>query len=293
MVRYLLGGTFLGGIIVPFVITAAIVWFWTTPPITRFITVDGSLVIQLWIRNVGLMTLFAGGLHLFFYVARLQGDDRRFDTRDIRINRRFLAGRQLIDNMFWTLASGVTVWTLYETFLFWGIANGYFPGFMNWHEHPVLFVAMFVLIPFFTSMHFYFVHRLLHWPPLYRVAHALHHRNDNLGPWSGLSMHPVEHLIYLSSILVHTVVLSHPLHILFHLHWNTLGAASSHAGFEAIRIRGRNVFALGSFHHQLHHRFFNCNYGNPFMPWDRWLNTDNDGTDESIARMRARTSTSS
>ena len=70
-----------------------------------------------------------------------------------------------------------------------------------------------MFIPIFTSMHFYFVHRFLHWPPLYRIAHALHHRNANVGPWSGLSMHPIEHVLYLSSTLIHLVLASSPKNI--------------------------------------------------------------------------------
>jgi sterol desaturase/sphingolipid hydroxylase (fatty acid hydroxylase superfamily) len=41
---------------------------------------------------------------------------------------------------------------------------------------------MAVLTIFWSSGHFYFVHRLLHWPPLYRVAHALHHKNNSPQP---------------------------------------------------------------------------------------------------------------
>lgn len=44
----------------------------------------------------------------------------------------------------------------------------------------------------------------------------------------------------------------------------------------------------GSFHHQLHHRFYDCNYGNPFMPWDKWLGTNHDGTQASMAEIRRR-----
>ncbi len=29
-----------------------------------------------------------------------------------------------------------------------------------------------------------------------RHFHSLHHKSYNPGPWSGLSMHPVEHLLY-------------------------------------------------------------------------------------------------
>jgi lathosterol oxidase len=41
---------------------------------------------------------------------------------------------------------------------------------------------------------FYLIHRLLHWPSLYKMAHSLHHRNANVGPWSVLSMHPIEYI---------------------------------------------------------------------------------------------------
>ena len=73
--------------------------------------------------------------------------------------------------------------------------------------------------------------------------------------------------------------------------WSILipfGAATSHAGFESLTFRGRPFLALGSFHHQLHHRHYDCNYGNPFMPWDRWLGTDHDGTPEAMEAVKRR-----
>ena len=56
------------------------------------------------------------------------------------------------------------------------------------------------VIPLWREVHFYAIHRLIHWPPLYQAVHSLHHRNTNPGPWSGLSMHPVEHLLYFSAV---------------------------------------------------------------------------------------------
>ena len=41
------------------------------------------------------------------------------------------------------------------------------------------------------EFHFFMVHKLLHYQPLYRWFHATHHKSYNPGPWSGLSMHPV------------------------------------------------------------------------------------------------------
>ncbi|WP_353816990.1 hypothetical protein [Mesorhizobium sp.] len=52
---------------------------------------------------------------------------------------------------------------------------------------------------------------MLHWGPLYNYVHSLHHRNVNVGPWSGMSMHPIEHIIYMSSVVIHVVLPSHPI----------------------------------------------------------------------------------
>ena len=89
--------------------------------------------------------------------------------------------------------------------MFWAMANGHIPT-LFWSDNPVWFIALFFLTPVWISFHFYWIHRFLHWPPLYRLAHALHHRNTNVGPWSGFSMHPIEHILFLSSILIQVVV---------------------------------------------------------------------------------------
>ena len=191
--------------------------------------------------------------------------------------------------MLWTCASGVTVWTAYEAGFMWAYANDLLPFHLRVAEHPIWFAAT----PVRDSV-LGLAALLLHPSPpaLEDRCTALrtrcNHRNDNVGPWSGLSMHPIEHLLYLSSILIHVAFASHPLLILFHMQWNTLGAATSHTGFEALTFRGRPILILGSFHHQLHHRFYDCNYGNPFMPWDRWLGTDHDGTPQAMAALKRR-----
>ena len=41
------------------------------------------------------------------------------------------------------------------------------------------------------------------------------------------------------------------------------------------------------FFHQLHHRYFECNYGTVEMPWDRWFGTFHDGSEEGTVRTRA------
>lgn len=236
-------------------------------------------VASIWLRNILLLTLVAGSLHWWFYIVKGQGKALKYDPRDLsRDNGKFLFRDQVKDNMFWSLVSGVSFWTAFEVLYFWGAANGYAPG-LEWRQNPIFFAVLFVLLPLWSSFHFYVIHRLLHWQPLYKLAHALHHRNINTGPWSGISMHPVEHLLYFSGLLIHFIVPSHPTHVLFHLYLESLHPAFSHSGFEGVFVRDNKRMQTGDFFHQMHHRHINCNYGTVEMPWDRLFGSFNDGRD--------------
>lgn len=264
---------------------ALVSWFYFQPPLEQTRVLGFGWITEIYVRNLILMTTVAGGSHLYFYTWRRQGQRLQFDDRAFKkSSRAFTFGSQLYDNVFWTLVSGVGFWTAYEALMFWLMANGHAP-LLIWSSHPIWFVALFFLTPLWISLHFYWAHRWLHWPPLFKLAHALHHRNTNVGPWSGMSMHPIEHLIYLSSVLIHWVVAAHPIHILYHMQFQTLTAATSHAGFEGMIINDKNRLKVGSFQHQMHHRYFVCNYGTLEMPWDKWFGSFHDGTSKSHERM--------
>jgi lathosterol oxidase len=257
------------------------------------LTVMKSLSLQ-WIgpvllRNFLLFLLVTGGLHLFFFTFRKQGSKLKFDHRQqLDKSKLFTFNNQLYDNMFWTLTSGTLVWTSYEVLYFWGVANQVIPV-LEFSSQPAAFIAWLLLLPALLSAHFYLIHRVLHWPVLYERFHRLHHRNIQIGPWAGMSMHPVEHVLYISSVLIHYVIPSHPVILLLHLVNRCLVPAFSHAGFEKMLVKDRVVTEAADFHHQLHHKYFDCNYGSVEVPLDRWLNTLHDGSDEATATMRERT----
>ncbi len=267
---------------------ATFCWFFLTPSLDVAKTLAVGWIAALYLKNLVLMILVAGGLHLYFYWWKSQGRDLKYDPRDLKSkSRTFTLGNQVFDNMFWTLGSGVAFWTAYEVLMLWAMANGYAP-ILSWVDNPLSFVLLIFLTPVWISFHFYWIHRWLHWPPLYKLAHALHHRNTNVGPWSGLSMHPLEHLLFFSSVLIHWIIAAHPIHILFHMQHQALTAATSHTGFEGLLVKDKNRLALGTFHHQMHHRYFECNYGNLEVPWDRWFGSFHDGTEEAHEKMSAR-----
>jgi len=69
-------------------------------------------------------------------------------------------------------------------------------------------------------------------------------------------------------------------------YWLVLATATSHAGFENLVLGDKAHLKVGSFHHQLHHRYFECNYGNAEMPWDNWFGSYHDGSHEATERVR-------
>lgn len=280
IVGWMIGGWFPVSERLIILLLAIVASLYFQPALDTTRELSAGWIAEIFLRNLVLMTLVAGGLHWYFYMARKQGDERRYDAREFPTSSRvFTFGSQVRDNMFWTLASGVTVWTLYEAFMLWALTNGYAPQLMS-SQWPWL-VLMVVFIPMWETTHFFLIHRLIHTSKLYQRVHALHHRNTNVGPWSGLSMHPVEHVVYLSTVLIHFVVPSNPFLIAFHLMYFTLSAATTHTGYQGVVINGRLVLPLGTFHHQLHHRYFTCNYGGLEMPWDQWTGSFHDGTPES------------
>ena len=269
-------------------VLAVILWLVAYPSLADCREFAVGWVAQVWAVNMVVMIATAGGLHWFFYVGKRQESRLKFDHRDLmRSNRTFNFSDQVRDNMFWTLGSGVAFWTLFQVVTMWMMANGIAPV-SEFSAHPVWFVLALILLPIWSAFHFYWVHRLLHVPALYRRFHALHHRNVNIGPWSGLSMHPVEHALYLTTICIHWVVVSHPIHLIFHLLYQTVGAAMTHTGYEDLLIRDKRRLALGTFYHTLHHRYYECNYGNQEMPWDRWFGTFHDGTEAGTKATRDR-----
>ena len=268
-------------------VIALVTWAYLTPELSRMVEFRIDWIAEIYFRNLALFVLWAGGLHLRLYTLRGQGDAYKYNPKWLHEKSpTFLWSNQLRDNVFWNLASACTVWTAYEAALMWGYANG-FIAFIDWRTEPVAFALMVLVIPLWREVHNYWTHRFLHLKPLYRTVHYLHHKNVNVGPWSGVSMHPVEHLVNFSAALIFWVIPSHPLMAIFTLQHALLAPAPGHAGFHQLVVKGRLTLPSDYFHY-VHHRYFECNYGNPVVPFDRWFGTFHDGSPEAHAKMQGR-----
>jgi sterol desaturase/sphingolipid hydroxylase (fatty acid hydroxylase superfamily) len=168
-------------------------------------------------------------------------------------NRPFVQNRiynfdKVVHNAFWTL-SGVAIWTLFENVFCFLWATQRLP----YAADSLGSIALALLgVPIWRSVHFYFAHRFLHFGPLYQQVHSLHHRNTDVEPFSGLCMHPVEHLYYYACVAPSLFFVCSPFAFLWNGVHLLLSPGASHSGYE-------DHFQSDAFHY-LHHRYFECNY---------------------------------
>ncbi len=258
--------------------SAVLTWYFTSPALARTHTFALDWIAQIWVRNIVLVAVIVGGLHLYFYTFRKQGNHLKYELRDLARNSRiFHFNNQVLDNMFWTLATAPLLATFYEALLLWAYANG-IAAHIAFSDSPVWFIALLLLVPHWQGIYFYWTHRTLHWPPLYKYIHSWHHKNVNTGPWSGLAMHPVEQFVLMGDALLFMLLASHPVHVIYQVQSHLIGAPTSHTGFAGLAITEKRSFRLGDYFHHLHHRHIDCNYGTTETPWDKWFGTFHDGT---------------
>lgn len=260
-------------------------WWFLTPDLETMETLQLEWIALLWLRNCGFLFLFAGGLHWILHRKRRQGDRFQMNRKPLPgVDKKFLLGNQIHDNMFWSIVSGVTIWTAFEAISYWVYASGRLPII----ENPWYFIASVYLLFFWSTANFYCIHRFLHWHPVYKNIHALHHRNIDIGPWSGISMHPLEHLLYFSPFLLWWFVPIHPVIIILTGFYQGLNPALSHSGFDYLSVNQKLKFKTGDWYHHLHHQYFNLNYGNTPTPLDKVFGSWHDGSQESLQKQKQR-----
>ena len=91
-----------------------------------------------------------------------------------------------------------------------------------------------------------------------------------------------------ASMLLHWVIGAHPINMIFPGAGVTFGSITGHGGFEEIVVKDNVKVSYGNYWHSLHHRYFECNYGEPEIPLDHLFGTNYDGSPEAREKMLAR-----
>jgi len=148
-------------------------------------------------------------------------------------------------------------------------------------EYPIWWVPVSVaLCLIIHDTYFYWMHRLMHHPAIFRHTHLLHHKSTNPTPLASYSFHILEAIAEGAIVLLLVFVLPlHPLSISLFALSSLLINVYGHLGYEIAPKWLRHSFLFEiintSTHHNLHHSKFKGNYGLYFRIWDRLMKTEN------------------
>jgi sterol desaturase/sphingolipid hydroxylase (fatty acid hydroxylase superfamily) len=144
---------------------------------------------------------------------------------------------------------------------------------------PLWFGASLALMILAHDAYFYWVHRLMHDPRLFRFFHRRHHKSHNPSPFTAYSFDLGEAVAMAAFVPLWVIVVPTPwqavgFFVLHQIVRNTLG----HSGYELMPAQrdGRPMFdwLTTTTHHDLHHAQAGWNYGFYFTWWDRWMGTE-------------------
>ena len=224
------------------------------------------------VEDVQRYAIFAVGTWLVLWVL-LAGV---LQNRKIREDRP--PARQMMFEFLFSIRSVVMFSTVFTVILVLS-GLGLVPGpkvAASWG--PVWFWTSLVLMIIGHDAYFYWTHRWIHHPKLFRRLHRRHHRSNNPSPFTAYSFDLGEAAILAAFVPLWMLIVptAWPVLGLFMLHQiarNTIG----HSGYELMPAwKGRPMFdwITSTTHHDLHHGQAGWNYGLYFTWWDRLMGTE-------------------
>jgi sterol desaturase/sphingolipid hydroxylase (fatty acid hydroxylase superfamily) len=266
---------------------SCLTWAFLTPDRAARQTLSWDWIWPILLRNTLLVAVFMSLAYYLLYVRRTQDTLYKYNKRwPDASNPSFFGGSQLVDNVFYSFVWATPIMTAWEVLGLWTLANGYTPT-ATWAASPVYLTMLILTVQVYHIVHFHAAHWLLHRGPMYTYVHAVHHRNVNIAPWSGMSLHPVEAFMFFSPVWLYLVIPSNELIVITYIQYAFFTTIPSHLGFGRL-VTGADGASIDSdhYHHYLHHRYHECNYSGSII--DRVLGTFHDGTVEAHERMKAR-----
>lgn len=158
--------------------------------------------------------------------------------------------------------------------------HGYTQLYVDIHAYPWwMMILSLGLALFLHETYYYWLHRWMHRPKVYRQVHKVHHDSIQTSAMTAFSFHPYE--AALQAIAVPIIVFLLPMQVYVLLCWLVLMTVSgtlNHAGVELypkwLLQSKMGPYLIGATHHDLHHKQFRYNFGLYFTFWDRWMGTE-------------------
>ncbi|KAK3943830.1 methylsterol monooxygenase [Diplogelasinospora grovesii] len=187
------------------------------------------------------------------------------------------------------------IWLFHPVATYFGMEYGVpFPPLWKMAMHIAIFFVM------EDTWHYWF-HRILHYGPLYRSIHKLHHTYSAPFGLAAEYASPIEVMLLGIGIVgspILWVSLTGELHLLTMYAWIVLRlfqAIDAHSGYDfPWSLRHFLPFWAGADHHDLHHERFIGNYASSFRWWDFCLDTEageeasKKRREKNVAKLRAK-----
>ncbi|MFD2518958.1 sterol desaturase family protein [Salinimicrobium flavum] len=217
----------------------------------------------------------AGIFYYYYYFLKAE------EFREKRLSRRGWKKGQFKNEMIWSTWSSV-IFAFFGTLLYWLWQEGFTAIYLDPRQYGIWYLPVsLALVLFLHETYYYWVHRLMHHPKVYRTVHKVHHDSLTPTPWTAFSFHPWESL--LEAIILPLILLFLPVNIYvlgLYLLIMTLSSVVNHldieiypAGFQKSKF-GKQF--IGATHHHYHHSEFMTNYGLYFTFWDKWMGTESE-----------------
>lgn len=144
---------------------------------------------------------------------------------------------------------------------------------------PVYFVVTLAAMIVAQDAYFYWTHRAMHHPRLFRTFHRTHHKSHTPTPWAAYAFDAPEALVHVAFVpLWVALVPMHDLAIYLFVTYQIVRNVIGHAGVEVSPVSGRPSRLFGwhstTTHHDLHHQNAHTNFALYFTWWDRWMGTE-------------------
>jgi lathosterol oxidase len=228
--------------------------------------------------------LFAGLTYLFFYVWRNK------HYWHAKIQQRYPEKKHIIREIFYSTTT-ILIFGLVIIMVTWAGSRGYTLRYqdINHYGYPYYFFSILLMIVVHDT-YFYWTHRIMHWKPLFKYVHKVHHLSLNPTPFAAYAFHPLEAVVEIGIIpLIAFTIPHHTSAIMIFSLYSLLLNVAGHLGFELFP-KGFATHRLfkwhnTSTHHNMHHRLVKCNYGLYFNLWDRLMKTNHPGYEEAFEKV--------
>ena len=213
----------------------------------------------------------------FFYAYYLKVKNKKTDKKIL--SQRPLKKDQVKKEIYWSIISSA-IFAFFGALLYWLYLQDFTAIYLDPAEYGYWYLPVSILAVLLVhETYYYWLHRAMHIPKIYKVVHKVHHNSLSSTPWTAFSFHPWETI--LEALILPIILIVIPLNIyllLFYLIFMTFSSMVNHLDIEiypaSFRRSKFGKMWIDATHHHFHHKEFTTNYGLYFTFWDKWMGTE-------------------